>query len=73
LHDLGDGMCTKNRASVGVALAPEHGTDVAILVAVADATLYEAKSGGKLRCRMGLTDAVAGGCASCKARPRRCE
>lgn len=37
-------------ASVGVAMSPDHGTEVDELLAVADAALYEAKSGGKSRC-----------------------
>ncbi|UWU79994.1 GGDEF domain-containing protein [Bradyrhizobium huanghuaihaiense] len=37
-------------ASVGIAMSPDHGADVADLLAVADAALYEAKSGGKSRC-----------------------
>ncbi|MEY9467014.1 MULTISPECIES: GGDEF domain-containing protein [Bradyrhizobium] len=37
-------------ASVGIALSPDHGADVAGLLAVADAALYQAKSGGKSRC-----------------------
>ena len=46
-------MSTKIGVSVGVAMAPEHGSDFNALVAVADAALYEAKSNGKLRCCMG--------------------
>ncbi len=37
-------------ASVGIAMSPDHGTDVDELLAIADAALYEAKSGGKSRC-----------------------
>ena len=37
-------------ASVGIALSPDHGSRVDDLLAVADAALYEAKSGGKSRC-----------------------
>lgn len=37
-------------ASVGIAMSPGHGTEVDELLAVADAALYEAKSGGKSRC-----------------------
>jgi len=37
-------------ASVGIAMSPDHGTEVEDLLAVADAALYEAKSGGKSRC-----------------------
>jgi diguanylate cyclase (GGDEF)-like protein len=37
-------------ASLGIALAPDHGRDMASLLAVADAALYQAKSEGKARC-----------------------
>lgn len=37
-------------ASLGAALAPEHGRDMASLMAAADAALYQAKSEGKARC-----------------------
>ncbi|PIT01420.1 diguanylate cyclase [Bradyrhizobium nitroreducens] len=37
-------------ASVGIAMAPDHGSQVDELLVVADMALYEAKSGGKSRC-----------------------
>jgi diguanylate cyclase (GGDEF)-like protein len=37
-------------ASIGIALAPEHGTDMTSLLTAADAALYQAKSKGKSRC-----------------------
>ncbi|MHB0768495.1 diguanylate cyclase domain-containing protein [Bradyrhizobium sp. 1.29L] len=37
-------------ASVGIALSPDHGSQVDDLLVVADAALYEAKSSGKSRC-----------------------
>lgn len=37
-------------ASVGIARAPEHGTDMMTLLAAADGALYQAKSRGKSRC-----------------------
>ncbi|QDF42398.2 GGDEF domain-containing protein [Bradyrhizobium symbiodeficiens] len=37
-------------ASVGIALAPDHGSQVDELLVVADRALYEAKSDGKSRC-----------------------
>jgi diguanylate cyclase (GGDEF)-like protein len=52
-YDLGEGISTEVGVSVGIAMAPEHGTDFATLVEVADAALYEAKSQGKMRCSMG--------------------
>lgn len=51
-YDLGDGVCVNVGVSVGIAMAPEHGTDFTDLLAVADAALYEAKSSGKSRCCM---------------------
>jgi diguanylate cyclase (GGDEF)-like protein len=51
-YDLGDGISATVGVSVGIAMAPEHGTDFADLLAVADAALYEAKSSGKSRCCM---------------------
>lgn len=51
-YQLGDGISAKIGASVGIAMAPEHGADAEVLLAVADAALYEAKSNGKLRCCM---------------------
>lgn len=46
-------------ASIGIALAPEHGTDMASLLSAADMALYQAKSKGKSRCMIappGLQD-----------------
>ncbi len=37
-------------ASVGIALAPDHGTDMPSLLSAADIALYQAKSTGKSRC-----------------------
>ena len=37
-------------ASVGIALAPEHGRDMTSLLTIADTALYRAKSNGKSRC-----------------------
>lgn len=51
-YDLGDGICASIGVSVGIAMAPEHGTEFTDLLAVADAALYEAKSRGKSRCCM---------------------
>jgi diguanylate cyclase (GGDEF)-like protein len=52
-YDLGDGNAATIGVSIGIAMASEHGTDLADLLAVADAALYEAKSSGKSRCHMG--------------------
>jgi diguanylate cyclase (GGDEF)-like protein len=49
-------------ASVGIALAPEHGLDLQSLMSAADAALYQAKTTGKSRCVIaprGVTSAVA--------------
>lgn len=43
-------------ASVGIALSPDHGSQVDELLAVADAALYEAKSSGKSRCCLASID-----------------
>ena len=52
-YSIGDGMTAAIGVSVGIAMAPEHGTCVEDLMAVADAALYEAKSNGKARWCMG--------------------
>ena len=46
LHDY-SGMSWQMSASIGVALAPEHGAGASILYQNADAALYERKSLGK--------------------------
>lgn len=48
--------CVIVGASVGIALSPDHGFQVDELLAVADAALYEAKSGGKSRCCLAAVD-----------------
>lgn len=54
-YDFGNGISVTIGVSVGIAMAPEHGTDFVDLLAVADAALYEAKSNGKSRCCMAST------------------
>jgi diguanylate cyclase (GGDEF)-like protein len=54
-YTIGDSMAAAVGVSVGIAMAPEHGTCVEDLMAVADAALYEAKSNGKARWCMGST------------------
>jgi diguanylate cyclase (GGDEF)-like protein len=51
-YPLGDGISATVGVSIGIAIAPDHGTDPEDLLAVADAALYEAKSGGKSQCCM---------------------
>lgn len=51
-YDLGDGISVSIGMSVGIAMAPEHGSDLLDLLTIADAALYEAKSSGKSRCCM---------------------
>ncbi len=41
-----DGIAVEVRASVGIALAPDHGTDVAVLLRRADIAMYAAKAHG---------------------------
>jgi diguanylate cyclase (GGDEF)-like protein len=55
-YELGAGIRGNVGVSVGLAMSPEHGTDAEILLAAADAALYEAKSGGKSCCRMASVD-----------------
>jgi diguanylate cyclase (GGDEF)-like protein len=52
-YTIGDSTVAAIGVSVGIAMAPEHGTCVEDLMAVADAALYEAKSNGKARWCMG--------------------
>lgn len=56
-YDLGDGASVSVGLSIGMAMAPQHGASFEELLAVADAALYEAKSLGKCRCRMGSVSA----------------
>lgn len=49
-YELDNGLVIAIGASVGIALAPDHGTDLAGLMNVADAALYQAKSRGKSLC-----------------------
>ncbi|MCK1274394.1 GGDEF domain-containing protein [Bradyrhizobium sp. 61] len=49
-YELGGEVRAGVGASVGIAMSPDHGAEVEELLAVADAALYEAKSGGKSRC-----------------------
>jgi diguanylate cyclase (GGDEF)-like protein len=61
-YDLGDGRSVSIGTSIGIARMPDHGDDLAALLAAADAALYEAKAKG--RCRAVL----AGGPASPRIR-----
>jgi diguanylate cyclase (GGDEF)-like protein len=49
-YQLGDGISATVGVSVGIAVAPAHGTNPESLLVAADAALYEAKSGGKSQC-----------------------
>ncbi|KRE11839.1 diguanylate cyclase [Bosea sp. Root381] len=49
-YDLDDRTTLRIGVSVGIALAPEHGSDMESLMSAADNALYQAKSGGKSRC-----------------------
>ena len=49
-YELGEDISACVGASVGIAMSPEHASEAEVLLAVADAALYEAKSGGKSRC-----------------------
>ncbi len=58
-YDLGQRAEASVGVSVGIACAPDHGTDVATLLAAADAALYVAKSLGKCRCALATAGAPA--------------
>lgn len=49
-YELDNRISVSIGASVGIALAPEHGLDLESLMSTADAALYQAKSNGKSRC-----------------------
>ena len=51
-YDLGDETPATIGLSVGIAIAPQHGSSIEDLLASADAALYDAKSRGKSRCCM---------------------
>lgn len=51
-YELGEGIRGNVGVSIGLAMSPEHGTEAEMLLAIADAALYEAKSSGKSCCRM---------------------
>ena len=53
-YQLEGTITVKIGASVGIALAPEHGLDLESLMGAADAALYRAKSDGKSRCMMAI-------------------
>ena len=55
-YELGGEVRASVGASVGIAMSPDHGATVAELLGVADAALYEAKSGGKSRCCFASVD-----------------
>ncbi len=54
-----DGTAVHVRASVGAALFPHHGSDIATLVAHADAAMYAAKNAGKNRFSWGAQEAAS--------------
>ena len=49
-YELDSGHKLHIGASIGIALAPEHGRDMNSLMTAADAALYQAKSRGKSLC-----------------------
>lgn len=55
-YQLNGETCAMIGASIGIALTPDHGSQVDELLAVADAALYEAKSSGKSRCCLASVD-----------------
>lgn len=63
-YELDSGDTLNIGASVGIALAPEHGRDMTSLMAAADAALYQAKSRGKSLCVIASQRAVLDGRAA---------
>lgn len=63
-YELDSGHRLHIGASVGIALAPEHGRDMNSLMAAADAALYQAKSRGKSLCVIAGQRPVIDGMAS---------
>jgi diguanylate cyclase (GGDEF)-like protein len=51
-YDFGGGQSASVGLSIGIAMAPRHGSSIEELLTVADAALYRAKSQGKSRCCM---------------------
>ena len=45
--NLGDGQSATVGASIGIALSPDHGTDLRSLIKIADITMYRIKNQGK--------------------------
>lgn len=58
-YDLGSGASARIGASVGIAMAPEHGRRAADLLRAADAALYQAKFDGGSRCHAASGDDLA--------------
>ncbi|MCU4181406.1 sensor domain-containing diguanylate cyclase [Bosea sp. BH3] len=63
-YELDSGDTLNIGASVGIALAPEHGRDMTSLMAAADGALYQAKSRGKSLCVIASQRAVIDGRAA---------
>lgn len=63
-YELDSGHRLHIGASVGIALAPEHGRDMNSLMTAADAALYQAKSRGKSLCVIASQRPVIGGASS---------
>lgn len=58
-YDLDCGARARLGVSVGIAMAPEHGTGAADLLQAADAALYQAKFAGGSRCEVASEDDLA--------------
>ena len=63
-YELDSGHKLQIGASVGIALAPEHGRDMNSLMTAADAALYQAKSRGKSLCIIASQRAAIDGASS---------
>lgn len=68
-YDLEDGVAVSIGASIGISRLPDHGHDVATLMAAADGALYEAKARG--RCRAVIAPAPGLRLAEVAAEARR--
>jgi diguanylate cyclase (GGDEF)-like protein/PAS domain S-box-containing protein len=58
-YTLNEGAVSHLSASIGIAFAPDHGTELDTLFASADRAMYSAKDQGKNRFAMATSDAIA--------------
>lgn len=58
-YDIGLGAPARIGASIGIAMAPQHGRGASDLLRAADVALYEAKSAGGSRCQVASCAVIA--------------